>query len=229
MDSWTLCLCVTILLVAGRWTEHWRVTDCEPPPTSPASYPGGSHRNPPLPPYHCHRDYDFPSRRRTPGDGGIVLYLQMLLSLIVVVLCRTCRWRWLGRRARRQAGRLPVAGRCPRVLSQPLLAQCWTELTRPSGMQSATHWKIQYKWSICSGFRFGYWNGKLTKIKGWTWLQGCKIWHAKMILIQLTKYHATFKIVFNFVKYIMQLPKYGATFRNISCNSGRVYIFWEHV
>ena len=38
-----------------------------------------------------------------------------------------------------------------------------------------------------------------------------KIWHAKMILIQLTKYHATFKISFNFVKYIMQLSKYHAT------------------
>ena len=38
-----------------------------------------------------------------------------------------------------------------------------------------------------------------------------KIWHAKMILIQLTKYPATFKISFNFVKYIMQLSKYHAT------------------
>ena len=51
----------------------------------------------------------------------------------------------------------------------------------------------------------------------------------KMILIQLTKYHATFKILFNSIKYIVQLLKYGATFRNISYNSGRMYIFWEHV
>ena len=33
------------------------------------------------------------------------------------------------------------------------------------------------------------------------------LWHAKMIFIQLTKYHATFKISFNFFKYIMQLSK----------------------
>ena len=33
------------------------------------------------------------------------------------------------------------------------------------------------------------------------------VWHAKMIFIQLTKYHATFKISFNFFKYIMQLSK----------------------
>ena len=46
-----------------------------------------------------------------------------------------------------------------------------------------------------------------------------------MIFIQLSKYHATFKILFNFVKYIMQLSKYGATFRNISYSSGRMYIF----
>ena len=50
-----------------------------------------------------------------------------------------------------------------------------------------------------------------------------------MIFIQLSKYHAIFKILFNFVKYIMQLSKYGETFRNISYNSGRVYIFGEHV
>ena len=50
-----------------------------------------------------------------------------------------------------------------------------------------------------------------------------------MIFIQLSKYHATLKILFNFVKYIMQLSKYGATFRNISYSSGRMYIFWEHV
>ena len=43
-----------------------------------------------------------------------------------------------------------------------------------------------------------------------------------MISIQLTTYHATFKISFNFVKI------YHATFK-ITCNSGRVYIFWEHV
>ena len=55
------------------------------------------------------------------------------------------------------------------------------------------------------------------------------LWHAKMILIQLTKYHATFKILFNFVKYMVQLSKYSATLRNISYNSGRMYIFWEHV
>ena len=55
------------------------------------------------------------------------------------------------------------------------------------------------------------------------------LWHAKMIFIQLSKYHATFKILFNFVKYIMQLSKYGATSRNISYSSGRMYIFWEHV
>ena len=35
----------------------------------------------------------------------------------------------------------------------------------------------------------------------------CLLWHAKMIFIQLTKYHATFKISFNFVKYIMELSK----------------------
>ena len=34
-----------------------------------------------------------------------------------------------------------------------------------------------------------------------------ELWHAKMIFIQLTKYHATLKISFNFVKYIMQLSK----------------------
>ena len=58
---------------------------------------------------------------------------------------------------------------------------------------------------------------------------GSYVWHAKMITIQLSKYHATFKILFNFVKYIMQLSKYGATFRNISYSSGRMYIFGEHV
>ena len=50
-----------------------------------------------------------------------------------------------------------------------------------------------------------------------------------MIIIQLSKYHATFKISFNLVKYIVQLSKYGTTFINISYSSGRVYIFWEHV
>ena len=40
-----------------------------------------------------------------------------------------------------------------------------------------------------------------------------------MIFIQLAKYHATFKISFNFLKYIMQLSKYRSTFLNISCNS----------
>ena len=42
--------------------------------------------------------------------------------------------------------------------------------------------------------------------------------HAKMIFIKFAKYHATLKISFNLVKYIMNLSKYGATFRNISCN-----------
>ena len=46
-----------------------------------------------------------------------------------------------------------------------------------------------------------------------------------MIFIQLSKYHATFKISFNLVKYIVQLSKYGTTFINISYSSGRVYIF----
>ena len=55
------------------------------------------------------------------------------------------------------------------------------------------------------------------------------LWHAKVIFIQLSKYQATFKISFNFVKNIAQLSKYGTTFRNISHSSGRVYIFWEHV
>ena len=58
---------------------------------------------------------------------------------------------------------------------------------------------------------------------------GKKVWHAKVIFIQLSKYQATFKISFNFVKNIAQLSKYGTTFRNISHSSGRVYIFWEHV
>ena len=55
------------------------------------------------------------------------------------------------------------------------------------------------------------------------------LWHAKVIFIQLSKYQATFKISFNFVKNIAQLSKYGTTFRNISHSSGRMYIFWEHV
>ena len=50
-------------------------------------------------------------------------------------------------------------------------------------------------------------------------------WHAEMISIQITKYHATFKILFNLVKYMVKFFKYGATFRNISCISGRMYIF----
>ena len=40
-----------------------------------------------------------------------------------------------------------------------------------------------------------------------------------------TKYHATFIISFSLIKYIVQLSKYGATFRTISCNSGNMYIF----
>ena len=52
--------------------------------------------------------------------------------------------------------------------------------------------------------------------------------HVKLPIIAL-KYHATFKILFNFVKYTVQLSKYGATFRNISYNSARMYIFWKHV
>ena len=55
------------------------------------------------------------------------------------------------------------------------------------------------------------------------------VWHAKVIFIQLSKYQATFKISFNFVKNMAQLSKYGTTFRNISHSSGRMYIFWEHV
>ena len=45
------------------------------------------------------------------------------------------------------------------------------------------------------------------------------IWHAEIVSIQLAKYHATFKISFNLVKYTVQLLKYGAKFRTISCNS----------
>ena len=62
------------------------------------------------------------------------------------------------------------------------------------------------------------------------WLYSCRsVWHAKMIFIQLSKYQSTFKISVNFVKYISQLSKYGATFSNISHSSGRMYILWEHV
>ena len=43
-----------------------------------------------------------------------------------------------------------------------------------------------------------------------------------MKLIQLTNYHATFKISFNCVKYIVQL------FENISCNSERMSISLKH-
>ena len=39
-----------------------------------------------------------------------------------------------------------------------------------------------------------------------------------MIFIKFAKYHATLKISFNLVNYIMNLLKYGATFRSISCN-----------
>ena len=55
------------------------------------------------------------------------------------------------------------------------------------------------------------------------------LWHAKMIvnstqknIMQLSKYCSTWlDISCNFQN--------GATLRNMSCNSGRVYIFWEHV
>ena len=57
------------------------------------------------------------------------------------------------------------------------------------------------------------------------WGHSGGVWHAKVIFIQLSKYQATFKISFNFVKDIAQLSKYGTTFRNISHSSGRVYIF----
>ena len=38
-----------------------------------------------------------------------------------------------------------------------------------------------------------------------------------MILIQLTKYHATFKISFCLIRYIEQLSKYGATQEGCIC------------
>ena len=45
------------------------------------------------------------------------------------------------------------------------------------------------------------------------------IGHVEKVWIQFTKYHAKLKILFNLVKYKVQLSKYGGNFRKISCNS----------
>ena len=43
------------------------------------------------------------------------------------------------------------------------------------------------------------------------------------------KISCNFQNIMHFVEYIVQLSKYGTTFRNISYNSERMYILWEHV
>ena len=45
------------------------------------------------------------------------------------------------------------------------------------------------------------------------------------MLTQLINYLATFRISFNLIKYIVQHSKYGGTFRNIPCNTGRMCLY----